>query len=382
MGLLDRITGRTQLFEEIDQLRREVRRLRKQTSALQGIRSIAGLKEKVIQLDAELKIQYINSTLATELGIDRARATGRPLSSIDSFSFGPGLLTSMCARALETSGTVKEDRQFEDDGGREHFLEISVDPGGGSPQILIEDVTSLRSLEEMFARYVSPEVIKKMQSLPGKDFFRAERHELTVLFADLRGFTSVAEKMPPDTVRTTLNQFLTRTINVIDRHEACVDKVIADEVMALFGAPIPYADHASRALRAAVEMQADHAQLMEQWTLAGQPAIPMGIGLNSGEMIVGNIGSAKRMDYTAIGHNVNVASRLCSLAQAGEILITRETFEVVRNNNPRLLDGLSVAPGAREIQAKGISRPVEVVSIRLPAGFPGGRDLAPAGARG
>ena len=159
-----------------------------------------------------------------------------------------------------------------------------------------------------FERYVSPTVVEKMQDST-EDFFKTERSVISVLFADLRGFTSMSSNLAPEEVKNTINEYLTAMINVIDQNEATVDKIVGDEVMALFGAPIFYEDHALRALKVAMEMQKAHQGLLHKWKSENRPAPPVGIGINTGEMVVGNIGSEKRMDYTVLGHHVNLCVR-------------------------------------------------------------------------
>lgn len=370
MGILDRLLGRQRLIEELESLRWEIRRLRREKSSLGGMRSITGLQEKVIQLDEQLRIEYINSPLAHELGSTKEKLIGQPLVQVDRFPWGHGLLAELVdrARALPTGedGEVSVERSHVDGTGREKFHRVKVSVAQGKPQILIEDVTNLRNLEQIFQRYVSPTVIEKMKQLTERDFFRAERSVLTVLFADLRGFTAASQNMSPEEVRNTINDYLEAMINVADRHEACVDKVVADEVMVLFGAPIPDADHAAKSLIVALEMQRAQDLLCARWRSQGRPEIHMGIGINTGEMVVGNIGSAKRMDYTVIGHHVNVASRLCNNAKPREVLLSADTYAAVQASANPIQSQVEFYE-AGEIQAKGISAPLRVVGARARA---------------
>ncbi len=328
-----------------------------------GMRSITGLQDKVIQLDEQLNIEYINSPLVTELGMSKDELLGRPLATVDKFVWAPNLLGELVERAMGGEDEVSAKRTYTDPHtDREKFYEVKVSCLNGKPQILIEDVTNLRNLEQIFARYVSPKVIEKMKQLPEQDFFRADRLVLTVLFGDLRGFTAASQRMKPEQVRLTINDYLEAMINVADKYEAYVDKVVADEVMVLFGAPIPDADHPGKSLEVALEMQAAQAKLNGLWRKQGRPELHLGIGINTGEMVIGNIGSRKRVDYTVLGHNVNVASRLCNSAKPGEILLTGATLDAIRAGNNMIKQTVDFSE-AGEIQAKGINDPLRVISV-------------------
>jgi adenylate cyclase len=150
--------------------------------------------------------------------------------------------------------------------------------------------------------------------------------EATVLFADIRDFCCLAYGSSPDQVVVTLNTYLAALVEVIDRHEGTVNKFIGDSVMAIWNAPLDQPDHAQRAVSAACEMQ----QVIRQLGTGPSdvPAISFGIGVNSGEMVAGNVGSRQRMEYTVIGDAVNIASRLCEQARPGQILIGARTFEL------------------------------------------------------
>ncbi|MCU0723925.1 MAG: hypothetical protein MUC63_09990, partial [Planctomycetes bacterium] len=301
MGIFDRITNRQELLDEIAELRRTVRKLKRDTAVQGGMRSIAGLEEKVIQLDEKDCIEYLNSGIANALGIERDQVIGKPLKEIDVFEWGPGLFQSLLSDARGQGLPVSVERKYFDEKlDKEVHLRVRVSVDDNKPQILIQDLTDLRNLEQMFARFVSPVVIQKMRTL-NRDFFKAERKVMTVLFADLRGFTSVSEKLDPELVRDTINEYLATMINVIDRNEATVDKVVGDEVMALFGAPIPDEAHSLSALKVASEMMKAQDELCAKWTQRGREVLKMGIGINTGEMMVGNIGSDKRMQYTVLG---------------------------------------------------------------------------------
>ncbi|HID65348.1 MAG TPA: GAF domain-containing protein [Anaerolineae bacterium] len=221
------------------------------------------------------------------------------------------------------------------------------------------DTAIFESLERQrirstFSRYVSPKVVDLMLRTD-QDFLKADRALLTVLFSDMRGFTSITERTDPDILMSFLNEHLAAMTEVIDRYEGTVDKFVGDEVVALFGAPMPMEDHARRAVCTALEMQQAHQKLMAAWLKAGHEAVPIGIGINTGEMIVGNIGCQRQMDYTAIGDNMNLASRICGVARGGQVLVSQTTYQLICQD--------VVAHELPLVQVKGKARPVQLYEV-------------------
>jgi adenylate cyclase len=173
-----------------------------------------------------------------------------------------------------------------------------------------------------FERYFAPNVALEIAQQQGAVRPGGEKRPITVLFSDIRGFTTMSESMSPDEIARLLSEYFTEMVDVIFEHGGTLDKFIGDAMMALWGAPIAHEDDPDRALRAAIAMQEALARLNEGWAAAGRPTIGVGIGINYGEVFAGNIGSHRRLEYTVIGDSVNIAARLCSRAEAGEILVT------------------------------------------------------------
>ncbi len=170
-----------------------------------------------------------------------------------------------------------------------------------------------RFLEYTFSRFVSPEVVKAMKERPISELLSMERREITVIFADLRGFTAMASALNPEEVQETLNSFLEVMVSAVQAGGGMLDKFLGDGFMALFGAPFGQGDHALKALGAAVSIQRAHGAWLAERTAAGRPCRPLGIGVATGETVVGAYGTRNRMEYTALGHVVNLASRPPSL---------------------------------------------------------------------
>jgi class 3 adenylate cyclase/CHASE2 domain-containing sensor protein len=188
-----------------------------------------------------------------------------------------------------------------------------------------------RQLTHIFAKYVSPQVMQEIVTNPEAclDSLGGAEKNLTVLFADLKGFTERFNNEDPQRMLTQLNEFFTVMTRIILKHQGTYDKYIGDAIMAFFGAPAEFSDHAARACAAALEMQQELEQLNHQWRMAGIPPLQMGIGLSSGKMIVGNFGSEDLQNFTVMGNAVNLGSRLESLTRKvnAPIVISQNTAE-------------------------------------------------------
>ncbi|HDT15113.1 MAG TPA: adenylate/guanylate cyclase domain-containing protein [Firmicutes bacterium] len=189
-----------------------------------------------------------------------------------------------------------------------------------------------RKIKDVFSKYVSKNLVEELLKNPDVKL-GGEKKEVSILFSDIRGFTSMSEKMGPEEVLEILNEYLTEMTEIVFENGGTLDKFIGDAVMALFGTPLYYKDHAYRAVKTAAMMKEKLAQLNEKWEKEGKNRLKIGIGINSGEVVAGNMGSLKRMEYTVIGDNVNIASRLESLNKelGTEILISEKTYEQVKD---------------------------------------------------
>lgn len=210
-------------------------------------------------------------------------------------------------------------------------------------------------IKKVFGRYVSPEVIDSMMEQEDTDFLKNERKEITVLFSDVRGFTSMSEKLEAEEVVEILNEHFEAMSAVILKQRGTLDKFVGDEIMALFGAPVYVESHALKAIKTALEMQKAQKALSQKIKRKTGVYVDIGIGINTGDMIVGNIGCTHKTDYTVIGDNVNIAARLCDAAPPGEILITEQTYAEVKK--------LVEVEEAEPLKAKGKSKPLTVYKV-------------------
>ena len=228
-----------------------------------------------------------------------------------------------------------------------------------------------REVKRLFGRFVSKDVYAELIAHPESAELGGKRRDMTVLFSDIRGFTSITESGKPEDLVAQLNEYFSRMVEIVFRHHGTVDKFVGDMVMALFGAPLDDPDHAEHAARAAVDMVDELRRLNLKWAAEGRTELDIGIGLNSGEMIAGNIGSSSIMSYTVIGDNLNLGSRLESLNKdyKTRIIISDATRgRLTGTYDIRPLGGVTV---------KGKSRSVEIFEIHVPSPMP---EAAPAAA--
>jgi adenylate cyclase len=190
------------------------------------------------------------------------------------------------------------------------------------------------------------------------------RRTMTVLFSDIRGFTSVTEKGNPEELVAQLNEYFSKMVEVVFQHRGTVDKFVGDMVMALFGAPVDDVDHAEHAVAAAVCMVEELAILNRKWATEGRARLDIGIGVNTGDMIAGNIGSSSIMSYTVIGDNVNLGSRLESLNKEYRTRI------IISDATRALLTGAYPLRPLGDVVVKGKTRAVAIFEVTVPSPIP------------
>jgi adenylate cyclase len=184
---------------------------------------------------------------------------------------------------------------------------------------------------QSFLRLLSPDIADQVMSGKLEVKKGGEVRDTTVLFSDIRGFTAMSEARSPQDVVDMLNEYFERMVEIIFKHEGTLDKFVGDEIMALFGSPVGHKDDPHRAVRTALEMMKALEEFNELRKAEGEDPIQIGIGINSGEVVAGYLGSSRALEYTAIGDVVNTGSRLCSLAKAGEVIISEFTYARVRD---------------------------------------------------
>ena len=245
----------------------------------------------------------------------------------------------------------------------EHFLQVGLLVLSGGFVGILADLerrgrTERDRVTRLFGRYTAPEVVELLLEHPEVADIEPRRRSITVLFADLRGFTQLSENLPAQDVVEILDEFYGAAVGAVIESQGTIDKFVGDQVMALFDFPVERGDGSLRAVEAARRLLEAFSVLQERWRARQEPgtSIGLGVGVNSGEAVVGTIGSTARADFTAIGDTVNTAARLCAAANHGEILIGARTA--------LLLDEM----GRRDMLTPGTCRPIVVKGKSSPLG--------------
>jgi PAS domain S-box-containing protein len=210
-------------------------------------------------------------------------------------------------------------------------------------------------IRETFGKYLTDEVVSTVLESPTGLQTGGEKRKITMMMTDLRGFTSLSERLPPERVVALLNRYLTTMVSVIKQYQGTIDEFIGDAIFVLFGAPVWQEDDAERAVACAVAMQLAMSSINDQNRQEDLPELEMGIGIHTGPVVVGNIGSAERMKYGVVGSQVNLTSRIQSCTIGGQILVSETT---------RMEAGRTLKIGQQiEVKAKGVEHPVTLSEV-------------------
>jgi class 3 adenylate cyclase len=222
---------------------------------------------------------------------------------------------------------------------------------------LVEEVERRNAfIRKVFGTYLTDDVVETILDSPEGLTLGGERREITILMTDIRGFTTLSAQLDAGTVVTIVNNFLARMTEVILRHGGTIDEFIGDAVLVLFGAPRALDDHARRAVACAIEMQHAMDEVNRINREAGLAEVAAGIGINTGEVIVGNIGSEKRMKYGVVGHHVNYTSRIGNYAMGGQIVVSERTREIC--------GAILELGGEMRVQPKGFEHEVDLFLVQ------------------
>lgn len=255
----------------------------------------------------------VSITIATLLSLYLSSKVSRPLRQLAK------VLAAIGDGDYEVRAEIK---------GKDEFGEVGI-----TVNQMVEGLKQREVLKGAFAKYVSSQVLSNILEDGRHLSINGERRKVTVLFSDMRNFTTLSEAMAPEEVVGLLNEYFEQMVEIVFSHHGTLDKFMGDGVMALFGAPQEDAHQEEHAIRAALAMRKALEELCQKWEAAGRDRINIGIGINTGTAIVGNVGSHQHMEYTAIGDTVNLASRLESMTKelGAEILISEYTYMSVRH---------------------------------------------------
>ncbi len=221
---------------------------------------------------------------------------------------------------------------------------------------MIEGLKQRDFIRDTFGRYISKEIVDELLSSPDGLKLGGEVREVTFLVSDLRGFTALSSRLEPHEVINVVNRFLEPTVDIITRYHGTVDEFQGDGILAFFGAPLAAPDDSVRAVACAVEMQRALVGINEEQRAHGMPDLHMGIAINTGEVIVGNIGSEKRTKYGAMGTPINMAYRIESYTVSGQVLISADTYE-------QMVEFVQIGE-TQDLRFKGLEYPVRVYEVR------------------
>ena len=226
--------------------------------------------------------------------------------------------------------------------------------GGGAIVTSYLAITAAQ-IRTYFSRYLTDAVVKSLLETPEGLKLGGDRRKVTILMCDLRGFSTISEKMPPEEVVEILNVFLGTMTEAIAPYQGTIDEFIGDAILVLFGAPIYREDDAARAVASAIAMQLAMRSVNQKLTQMELPEIAMGIGINTGEVVAGNIGSQSRAKYAVVGNHVNLTARIESYTVGGQILISETTYKEVQE--------IAKTNGSMEVEPKGVSHPIAIYDI-------------------
>jgi adenylate cyclase len=305
-----------------------------------------------LRFTAGIDVTGIKATVRKSLAISIACVL---LAMIISVAIGWRLASRMASALSRVNGAMQRLK-------RQEYVKVDVVDTGDELEDLAEGFNSMveglqerDKLRNTMGKYMTEELVQHL--LAGEVELGGKQLEVTIMFCDLRDFTTFSEKRSATEIVEVLNEYFTEMVDCVMSEGGVVDKYIGDNIMAVFGAPVSRHDDATRAVRATLKMRDALAKLNARWIAAGKPTLRFGIGLHTGQVVAGNIGSAKRMEYTVIGDAVNLASRLESKTKElkTDLLISEATYERAKDT--------VFAEQAGEIHVKGREQPVTIYQV-------------------
>lgn len=306
------------------------------------------------------EINHVNRAAASIINLEREEVIGNHYEYVFESNEIINELISKCEVALET---ISESEIHIECNGKSTSVNISVSPLLNDQNepigsvVAMEDLSNLDKLKSTFKKYVSKQIVDQLLENDEMLNLGGQEQEATILFSDIRGFTSMSETMPPNEVVETLNEYFNLMIEIIFKYNGTLDKIIGDALMVIYGAPNSTDKDTENAVLTAIEMQEKLIEFNQQRIIHSKLPITIGIGINRGKVISGNIGSRQQMNFTVIGDSVNLASRLCSAAKADEIIVSDTVWKQVKSN--KLFKGRKLNP----IKVKGKAKPIEIREV-------------------
>ncbi|MEI6189520.1 MAG: adenylate/guanylate cyclase domain-containing protein [Chitinophagia bacterium] len=306
------------------------------------------------------EINHINRAATAIINLDKESVIGNHYEYVfESNEFMNQIITKC---ELENM-TIAESQVLLECNGKSTTVNISVSPllnDSNEPigsVVAMEDLSNLDKLKSTFKKYVSKQIVDQLLENDDMLNLGGQEQEATILFSDIRGFTSMSETMAPNEVVETLNEYFNLMIEIIFKYNGTLDKIIGDALMVIYGAPNSTEQDTENAVLTAIEMQEKLIEFNQDRIINLQSPIKIGIGINRGKVISGNIGSKQQMNFTVIGDSVNLASRLCSVAAADEIIVSEAVWKKVKPLK------LYKAKKLNPVKVKGKVKPIEIKEI-------------------
>ncbi len=306
------------------------------------------------------EINHINRAAANIINLDREHVLGNHYEYVFESN---ELLNQLITKCELESKTLSETQILLECNGKATTVNISVSPllnDSNEPigsVVAMEDLSNLDKLKSTFKKYVSKQIVDQLLENEELLNLGGQEQEATILFSDIRGFTSMSETMAPNEVVETLNEYFNLMIEIIFKYNGTLDKIIGDALMVIFGAPIAHQSDTENAVKTAIEMQEKLIEFNQNRIINLKQPIKIGIGINRGKVISGNIGSKQQMNYTVIGDSVNLASRLCSVAASDEIIVSETVWKHVKDL--KIFKSKKLKP----VKVKGKVKPIEIKEI-------------------
>jgi class 3 adenylate cyclase/predicted metal-dependent HD superfamily phosphohydrolase len=307
------------------------------------------------------EINHVNRAAAAIINLDRTTIIGNHYDYVFESNDLINELISKCEEALTT---VTETQVLLKCNNKSTAINISASPliNDLNEQIgtviAMEDLSNLDKLKSTFKKYVSKQIVDQILENDEMLTLGGQEQEATILFSDIRGFTSMSETMHPNEVVETLNEYFNLMIEIIFKYNGTLDKIIGDALMVNYGVPNATGNDTENAVYTAIEMQEKLIEFNQQRIMHSKCPIKIGIGINRGRVISGNIGSRQQMNFTVIGDAVNLASRLCSAAKSDEIIVADTVWKHVKHD--KKLKAIKLNP----IKVKGKEKPIQIMQVQ------------------
>lgn len=292
---------------------------------------MSSISTGIIMINVMGEIEFINQSAKTIFNIAEEEVIDNHYFMV--FQNNPGLIELLEKSEAKNEIIYEDNFAIEDLDGTSHEINLTLSPAYDEENdrsgivFSFEDLSNLNKLKSTFKKYVSENIVDELLQNENSLELGGTQSEVCVLFCDIRGFTALSEKMKPTEVVYLLNHYFEAMIDVVFAYNGTLDKIIGDELMVLYGVPLKSENDAIRAVESAKQMFIALASFNDRIKAEGLPSLEIGIGINYGKVVSGNIGSEKQMNYTVIGDAVNLAARLCSHAKPGEIVISKSVFE-------------------------------------------------------